>query len=121
MSSSPKQYNLPPSTIIPTQAVSGNITSKATNIFYKDNVGIQLVWTGTVNGSFAVQVSLDYVPDTGIGTWTAITLSPSPAASGSPGNWFIDLQGISGTFIRTVFTYSSGSGNLTGTITGKAV
>lgn len=119
--SSAKQYNLLPFRIIPTQAVSGNVTSSVTNVFFKDNIGIQLVWTGTLAGTFAVQISADYVPDTGVGTWTSITLSPVPTAAGSPDNAYIDITQISAPFIRVVFTHSGGSGNLTGTIVGKGV
>lgn len=119
--SSAKQYNLPPSVVVPTQAVSGNVTSLVTNIFNKDNIGYQLVWTGTLAGTFAVQVSADYSPVTTIGTWTSITLNPVPTAAGSPDNAYIDITQISAPYIRVVFTYSSGSGNLTGTIVAKGV
>lgn len=121
MSSSAKQYNLPPYAIIPTQAVSGDVTSAVTNIFMKDNVGIQVVWTGTLAGTFDAQISADYNPVTLIGTWTSITLSPVPTASGSASNAYIDITQISAPYIRVFFDYSSGSGNLTGTIVAKGV
>lgn len=119
--SSAKQYNLYPFTIIPTQAVSGSVTSAVTNIFFKDNIGIQLVWTGTLAGTFAVQISADYSADTKTGNWTSITLNPVPTAAGSADNAYVDITQISAPFIRVVFTYSSGSGNLTGTIVGKGI
>lgn len=120
--SSAKQYNLPPSIVIPTTAITNqNVTSSVTNIFNKDNIGYQFVWTGTVAGTFAVQVSIDYNPVTGVGTWDALPLNPTPTASGSPGSWFVDITETSAPFIRAVFTYTSGSGNLTGSIVGKGI
>jgi hypothetical protein len=121
MSSSHKALNLPTSTIIPSQTVSGNVTSLATNIFFKDNIGIQLVWTGTLAGTFAVNVSNDYNKDTGVGTWTPITLSAVPTASGTPSNAFINIQEIAAPYLQVVFNYTSGSGTLVGTISGKAI
>jgi hypothetical protein len=119
--SSAKQYNTLPVQIIPTQAVSGNVTSLPTNVFYKDNVGIQLVWTGTLAGTFSAQVSFDYNKDTGIGTWTSLPLSPAITASGTPDNAVIELNQTTAPYIRVVFTYSSGSGNLTGILAAKGV
>lgn len=119
--SSAKQYNLYPVAVIPTQAVSGNVTSLITDIFNKDNIGYQFIWTGTLAGTFSIQISADYKPTTGLGTWTSITLSPVPTAAGTPDNAYVDITQISAPFIRAVFNYSSGSGNLTGTIVGKAV
>lgn len=117
--SSAAQYNLPPFTFIPTQAISANYTSSVTNIYNKKLVGIQLVWTGTLSGTFQAQISADYSAVTGLGTWTSITLSPVPMAAGTPDSAYIDITAISSPFIRTVFAYSSGSGNLTGTIVAK--
>lgn len=120
--SSAKQYNLPPSVVIPKQLVTAaNVTSLVTNIFFKDNVGYQVVWDGTLGGTFDVQISADYNADTRVGTWTSITLSPVPTAAGSPSNAYVDITQISAPFIRIVFNYSSGSGNLTGTIVAKGV
>ncbi len=119
--SSAKQYNLPAYKIIPTQSDSGVVTSAVTNIFFKDNIGIQLVWTGTLAGTFSAQISADYNENTASGTWTTITLNPVPTAAGSPDNAYIDITQISAPFIRVVFNYTSGSGNLTGTIVGKGV
>lgn len=120
--SNSKATNLPPYKIIPLTAITNqNVTSSVTNIFNKDNVGIQLIWTGTIAGTFAVQVSADYDPHFGTGTWTAITLSPALAAVGSAGDAYADITQISAPYIRVVFTYTSGAGNLTGWITAKVV
>lgn len=127
MSSSPKQYDLPPYPVIPTQAVSGNITSLVTDIFHKDNITYQFVWTGTVAGSFAVQTSLDFKPNPSYtnltplnaGTWDTVPLTGA-AAGGVAGSGTIELNQLGANYSRVVFTYISGSGNLTVTVTGKA-
>ncbi len=117
--SSSQQYNLPPFEFITTQAVSANYTSPVTNIYNKKMVGIQLVWDGTLAGTFQVQISADYDHVTKVGTWTVLTLNPVPVAAGTPDNAYIDITAISAPYIRVALVYSSGSGNLTGTITGK--
>lgn len=120
--SSAKQYNLQPYQIYPTTAVtSGNKTSAVTEIFNKDNIAIQLLWTGTLAGTFDVQVSADYNHVTGSGTWDSLPLTPVPTASGSADSWLIELIQMAPKYIRTVFTYTSGSGNLTMTLTAKAI
>lgn len=120
--SSAKQYNLPPFQNIPTQAVSsGTVTSSVTNIYNKDNISIEFDWDGTLAGTFDIQVSNTYNPNAGTGTWTSLTLSPAPIAAGSPSSIFLDLNQLGASYIRSVFTWSSGSGNLTGTISAKAI
>lgn len=119
--SSAKQYNLPPFEFIPTQNIDDDFVSQVTNIYMKDNIGIQLVWDGDLEGTFAAQISADYDHVTRAGNWTSITLSPVPAAFGSPDNAYIDITQISAPYIRVAFTHTNGSGNLTGTITAKGV
>lgn len=107
------------------------LTSNAVGIQFMDNISMQMVWTGSPTGAFAVQGSLDYkqlapggvIPPTieNAGTWTAITLSPSPAATGSSGDWLLDLNQLSFPWIRIVYTPVSGSGNLNVTVAGKEV
>lgn len=106
--------------------MAASVTSAAVNIQYLDNVGIQLVWTGTPSGTFAVQFSLDFEKDSlgnilNAGTWTAIDLDDVPTASGSAGNWYLDMNQISSPWIRIVYTRASGTGSLSAYVTGKEV
>lgn len=121
MSASHKNHDLPAYRNIPTQAVSGNVTSAPTQIFHKDNIGIQVVWTGTLAGSFDPQVSIDYNHDTGVGNWDSVPALPAIAAVGSPGHGTFDLKNLPSGWIRIVFNYTSGAGNLTSNITAKAL
>lgn len=102
--------------------MSGNITQLTpTNIQFMDNVAIQLNFTGTPTGSFSIQGSLDYNPVTGAGNWVALTLTPSPGASGAAASILIDMNQLSFPWIRVVYTASSGSGILDAWISGKMV
>ena len=102
-----------------------SLTSSVSNINNLDNVGLQLNWTGSPTGSFAVQVSIDYLQDEfgnvqNAGNWTAISLNPSPVtSSGSP--IYIQLNSISAPWVRVVYTKVSGSGTLQAWISGKSI
>ena len=103
---------------------TASITSAVTNIEYLDNIWIQLNFTGTPTGTFAVQVSGDYSQGTGgtvlnAGNWTDLTLSTSPVASGAASTIFIDMNQISAPWIRVVYTKTSGTGTLNAFIGAK--
>lgn len=94
-----------------------SVTSQVTNIQWLDNIGVQLDWTGSPSGNFAIQISMDYQQDTlgnvlNAGTWAALTLSPSPSTDGgSP--IYIDINQLSAPWIRTVYTnIGIGSGDI---------
>jgi hypothetical protein len=95
--------------------MSGSITSSQTNIQYLDNVGVQFVFTGTPTGNFFVDLSIDNK------TWTPIIFSGQPAASGSDGNVYLDINQVSAPYIRVRYVVTSGSGTLDVWITSKQV
>ena len=102
------------------------ITSKISNIEFLDNIGIQLVWTGTPTGTFSVELSVDYQQDQqgnvlNAGTWTPMTFSSTPVASGAAGNIYIDINQISAPWMRVKYTKTSGTGTLQGWLTAKMV
>jgi hypothetical protein len=66
--------------------MSGNVTGPSTNILYTDRVGYQILYTGTPNGTFSVEVSLDET------TWEELSLDTAVAATGSADNHFIDCE-----------------------------
>lgn len=117
-----KQYNLLPAG----DMSQATLTSQVCNINQLDNIGIQLVFTGTPTGTFQVQISADYNQDNygnvlNAGDWTPITLSSSPVASGSAGNVYIDMAELSAPWLRVVYTKVSGTGTLNVWVTGKMV
>lgn len=121
--------SLPPFQIVTAGDMSGNITSTVTDVRNFDNVAVELVFTGTPTGTFSVEGSLDYGyqaggnfnPAVNAGTWTALSLSPTPAASGGAGSVLLDLNQISFAFIRVKYAFTSGTGTLNAYIAAKAV
>lgn len=106
--------------------MSGNITSAVTNIQYVDNVGCELSWTGTPTGTFTVEVSVSYEQDSqgnviNAGSWNALTLNPTPTASGSAGSFYISLNQIEAPWIRIRYIRTSGTGVLTSYICTKEI
>ena len=109
-------------------SMAASITGTPININFMDNVGIQLKWTGANPiGAITFQVSLDYDINTPtLGTWTTIQLTPgnnltvSPA--GTPDNAYVDLNQLSASWIRVVYTTAGGSvGALTANIAAKMI
>lgn len=102
---------------------TASITSRVTSIQYLDNICIELFWTGSPVGTFAVQGSLDYAQDefgnvTNTGHWVPMALNPSPStAAGSP--ILIDMNQLSFPYIRVIYTKTSGTGTLQGYVGGK--
>lgn len=110
-----------------------SLTSKASNINYLDEIGLQFNWTGSPVGAFAAQISADYAQDdqgnvTNPGNWVPLTFTywngtvfitdfSIPTSVGSP--IYLDLALLSAPWIRSVYTRISGSGTLTAIITAK--
>jgi hypothetical protein len=104
--------------------MSGNITSKASLVPNLSMMSYAYSWTGTAPvGTVSIQVSNDYSinPNGSVnnpGTWTTIwfNLNGTPAMSapvtGSPGNGFIDVDATGAYAIRTIYTFTSGTGTL---------
>lgn len=121
-----RKSNLKTFPIIVAGAMSGNLTSIVTNIEFLDNIGVQLNFTGTPVGTFAVQVSADYNQDsqgnvTNAGNWISLTLNPNPSAGGSANLIYIDINQLSAPWIRTTYTAGSSTGVLNAFICGKQV
>lgn len=131
-----KNVLLPSKTITDGDMSQASLTSSITEIQYLDDVGVQLTWTGSPVGTFAVQISADhkrYDPTnqvTAVGTWIPlvftywngsifVTDTSAPTSLGSP--IYLDLALLSAPFIRVVYTRTSGSGTLQCTVTGKMV
>lgn len=90
-------------------AVSGTNTYLSLPIGIKntDIIGIQLVWTGTVTGTFTIQHSPDGV------SYDSIVLSPiitQPA--GSAGHWSVVLQFDPFQWVQVKYVNASGSGTV---------
>jgi hypothetical protein len=126
MAANSKEY-LPPVHVIKAASMASNIT-QVLPIYIQllDNVAVQLNWTGTPTGTFQISGSLDHTQDsqgniTNAGTFIPITLSPSPAASGSASNILINLSGLSFPYIQVAYTATGGTGTLDAYIGAKAI
>lgn len=101
-------YSVMAATHLPV-AVSGTTTytSLPINIKNHDNVGLQLVWTGTPTGTFTILHSSN-------GTnYDSITLSPvitQPA--GSAGHWSVVLQQDPFQWVKVQYVNASGTGTV---------
>jgi hypothetical protein len=113
--------------------MSAVITSPITDISFLDNIGIQLDFSGSPSGSFAIQISADYSQDASgnvknAGSWVPLVLTyftgsaftsatSVPTYVGSP--IYLDLTQLSAPYIRVVYTPSGGSGALNVYVTAK--
>jgi hypothetical protein len=106
-------------------AISGatSIQSSPVGIKFTDNVSIQIQSTGTLAGTFAVQVSNDFDPNlpTATANWSDLALSAVPTLAGSSDSILIDLTQVSAPFIRLSYTATSGAGNISATIAAKGI
>jgi len=109
------------------QALSGTSTvnSSPVSILMLDNIGLQLNVSGTSNGTFTVQISIDYAKDaegnvTNAGHWISLGVT-QVLTSGSPNEIYFDLNQLSATWVRVSYTNTSGSGNVTGFASGKGL
>jgi hypothetical protein len=125
---------LHPFNLVTSAPLTANYLSEPVDVRFIDNVAFELVCTAGATGTFGIDGSLDFVPGgrsagrAGMqsplvaGTWVALTLSATPALTGSAANFLIQLALLPVGFVRVNYTYTSGSaGAVTITVAGKAV
>jgi hypothetical protein len=98
------------------QSVSGTntVTSQSTFIGNLDNVGVQVIYTGSPTGNLSVNISNDGV------NFNALSFSPSISQpTGSALSFGINLSQLPWPYVQFSYTNSSGSGTLTVSIFGK--
>lgn len=113
-----------PYSVITNASMTSQVISQVTIIDNLSQIGYDISWTGTPNGTFTVQVSNTYKqnPDGSVkvaGNWTTVTLSSATNAVGSPGNGYIDIDAMSANAIRLVYTPASSTGTLNAVISAK--
>lgn len=106
--------------------MTGDITSRISNIEFCDNIGFQFHFTGTPVGTFQIQVSANYEQDslgnvTNVGNWIDLVLSGTPVAAGAPDEIYVDVTQISAPWIRAHYTFTSGTGTLQAWVVGKQI
>ncbi len=98
------------------QAVTGtnNYPSPSTFIANLDNIGAQVIFTGTMTGTLVVEVSNDNT------NFDSLTFDPVlDQPSGSALHFGIDLNQLPWPYLRFSYLNASGSGVLTVSIFGK--
>ena len=117
--------NLPAYKLIVNGDMSADIVSSATNIKIQDNIGFQLVWTGTPVGSFSAQMSFDHEEQNGVvvtpGNWIDIIQSTVITASGSADKGIMNLTQLTAPWIRVKYTATSGTGVLNAWVGAKQI
>lgn len=113
---------LKPFAVLVNGDMSGNLISKVTILNGMSMFQYQVTWSGTAPvGVISIQTSLDYTQDaTGNvanpGTWNTLPCSGPGTVSGATGIGTIDATITSGNAIRFIYTRTSGTGLLQGTI-----
>lgn len=114
-----------PSVILNNVNIATSKTSVGVHVLFSDNIGIQVIWTGTPTGTFGMEVSnTATVGADGTvsgGTWSTYTLTSPPAPSGSSSSGIIPINQLPYAFMRLTYTAVSGAGNLTAVLTAKPV
>lgn len=95
-------------------ASTNTLTSADIDVSYLDNVAIQVVWTGTPNGSFDVKGSVDST------TFTSLGIADLDV-SGAAGNHLINLNNVPFKKLRVTYTNTSSTGTLNGYVMAKEV
>lgn len=100
--------------------MSSSITSSAMNTKYQDNVGLNIVWSGTSPvGAITVEVRNAY---SGVsGGWTALDFGTSIAITGNSGTHALNVHQTPYEELRVNYVRTSGTGTLYVTASAKTV
>jgi hypothetical protein len=128
MAAAPKNV-LQPYQVFTAQAMTATVHSQPTNCQYIDNMQYQLVWTGSPVGTFSVEVSSNYqqsgqgsqITVLNPGTWEPLPLTATITASGSADDALIDLNQVPCPWVRLSYNFTSGTGSVTATVSGKGI
>lgn len=109
-----------PIPIIANGNMAANISSTIVKIQGFDNLGFQLVYTGSPTGTFNIGISQDQK------NWTILPdalFSPAGpiTAIGAGDDVFIDLNQMGAAYIQLYYTAGSGSGSLSALLTAKLI
>jgi len=114
-----------PTQIVVAASMAADVISPPTNTFQLSGLSYTVAWTGAPVGTFTVEACNDAIFDpngayvAGTGSWDTITLSTTPAATGTPGTALISIAQIEWAYTRLHYNFTSGAGSLTVTSAGK--
>lgn len=115
-----------PKQIFTNASMGADATSLVVPVAYQDNIGFQLDWTGAPVGDFEFQISIDHLQDaqgvvTHEGNWITVPVTPTITAAGVADQAFVDLNQMSATYVRVVYSRTSGTGTLNGFAVAKGI
>jgi len=96
--------------IFDSQAMSSNLSSEVIDIAEILGFAVHLIWTGSPVGTFSLQASnngIDFVEFNSV------------AAGGTSGQNMVNIEYPRYRYFKASYTYSGGSGTLTGYLSGK--
>lgn len=103
-------------------SMATSLESAPTNVLFVDNINCQLNYTGTPTGTFTVQVSSDYDPNTATaGNWIPVDFGQVIGAAGSGDQIILDMNQLPAPWMKVVYTSVSGTGTLNMYLTAKEV
>lgn len=114
---------IPPNLIVTNCAMTGAATCTSTIVDVRgfDNIGLQANWTGTPTGTFYVDVSEDYNPNTGnAGLWNTLAVTLT-APAGSASHAYLDAIQTAAAYIRVRYVNSASTGVLNVYLGSKAL
>lgn len=102
--------------------MSGNLTSDPISAQFQDNIGLQVEWTGSPSGTFAVEASINWDERLQTGSFYELTFNPVLAdAEGSASGYLINLNQLPFSYYRLAYTSLSSSGTLNVYATSKEI
>lgn len=120
--------NLLPYKFADATSLGATFTTAVIPILYMDNIALQLNCTNAnAVGTFAVEVSLDYVPASlqgpaaATGNWVALSLPSTPTLASATQVISLNLNQIAAPYMRVVYTRTSGTGTMDGFVCGKMI
>ncbi len=95
--------------------MSSDVTSDSVDVTYSDNVGLQLIFTGTPTGNFYVQGTIDE------SNWSNLAFDATPTAAGAADTHLLNMSLIPYKKIRLFYDRTSGSGTLNVYVMAKTI
>lgn len=102
-----------PVILVSAQSLGASFTSSTINVIETDVLGLQLNYTGSPVGTLEVQASQDNVNFATLPLSVAGTLVTSLTLPTDPSPLLLDIVSGSLSYVRVVYTRTSGSGSIT--------
>jgi hypothetical protein len=95
--------------------MSGDLTSDPVDVTYSDNVGMQLIFSGSPTGVFYVQGTIDG------SNWSNLSFDTTPTAAGSADTHLLNMTQIPYRKVRLFYDRTSGTGTLNVHVMAKTI